>query len=210
MTPRRICPACSRRYAQLVDADCPICKGLGVLNLGAAALHHYDPAPVARAIEFYLESKARRTRAELPLGQHRDTLAEAVDELRLAGVLSDGTGIGPPARTPPPRDASSARIAELDSYRVARALGTPVSTPVVAALAAPPVDDLATLRPRNGHAPTGSLNGHRSALATIADPIDPLGPDTATIAADRYADGHRARVIAAAVPTAATRRSTRP
>lgn len=208
MTPRRTCPACSRRYAGLVTPDCPVCQGLGVLNLGAAALHHYDPAPIARAVELYLETQARRTRHELPLGQHRDTLATAVDELRLAGVLahpSDGTGT--PARTTPPADAASTRVAELDAYRVARALGTPVNTTVVAALAEGPVD-LVGLRPRDGHPPTGSANGHRSALATIADPIDPLGPDTAELRATRYAHDHAGHVIAAATPHAARRRAT--
>lgn len=210
MTPRRLCPACSRRYAQLVAPDCPVCQGLGVLNLGAAALAHYAAAPIARAVELYLEAHARTARTMLPLGQHRHTLEAAVDELRLAGVLASSHDTGPPARDPVPTDAASARVAELDSYRVARALGTPVTTITLATLAAPPVDDLADVRPRDGRPPTGSLAGHRSALATIADPIDPLGDDTATIHADRYADTHRANVIAAAVPTAANRRRARP
>lgn len=209
MTPRRTCPACARRYAALVSPDCPICHGIGVLNLGPAALHHHAPAPVSRAIELYLEATARRTRHELPLGQHTDALAAAVDDLRLAGIIatpSDGTGT--PARTPIPTDATSARVAELDAYRVAKALGTPVTTPTVNALAAPPVPDLAQVRPRNGHPPQGSANGHRSALATIADPLDPLGPDTATVHADRYADTHTARVLAAATPHAAHQKAT--
>lgn len=210
MTPRRVCPACQRRYAGLVAADCAVCQGLGVLNLGAAALAHYDAAPVARAVELYLEAHARRHRHELPLGQHRQGLESAVDELRIAGVLAAPHEGGTPARAPIPTDAASARVAELDSYRVARALGTPVTTIVVAALAAPPVDDLAQVRPRDGRAPTGSANGHRSALATAADPLDPLGDDTAVIAATRYADTHRANVIAAAVPVAANRRRATP
>ena len=205
--PRRTCPACARRYAGLVAPDCPVCRGLGVLSLGAPALHTYNPAPVARAVELYLEATAQRTRAELPLGQHREALEAAVDELRLAGVLaSTADAAGHPAHHPQPVDATSARVAELDAYRAVRSLGETPGPRVVNALRAPRVADLTEARPRDGRIPTASVTGDRSATATIADPIDPLGPDTAQLTAQRVAHDHRARVIAAATPQAATKR----
>jgi hypothetical protein len=209
MLPRRTCPACARRYAQLVAPDCPVCQGLGVLNLGPAATAHHTPAAVSRAVELYLEDTSRRTREELPLGQHRDALELAVDDLRLAGVLASPHDPAGPAEHPPaPRDRDAVRATELDAYRVARTvLATPVSVAAVTALAAPPVDQLEQLRPRDGRPPSGSAAGSRSALATIADPIDPLGEDTAVIEATRYADSHAARVLSAATPHAARRKA---
>ena len=207
MHPRRTCPACARRYAGLVAPDCPICQGLGVLSLGAAATATHTPAAVSRAIELYLETHAARQRNELPLGLHRDALADAVDELRLAGVLSSphdpaDTNTHPTAPTSP----DAIRPIELDAYRYARTtLNTTITTTAIHALAAPPTTDLTTVRPRNGP-PTGSANGHTSALATTADPIDPLSVDTAVITADRYADHYRARVIAEAIPHTLTAR----
>ena len=208
--PRRVCPACQRRYAGLIAPDCPICQGLGVLTLGAAALHHYEPPAVARSVELYLEAKARQSRTELPLGQHRQALEASVDELRVAGVLaSTADATGHPARNPVPPDASSARVAELDAYRATKALGASPDPAVLNALNAPELP-LEYARPRDGRPPQASANGHPSAIATIADPIDPLGPNTGELDLDRAAHTHRARVIAASVPTAATRRRSRP
>lgn len=205
--PRRTCPACARRYAGLVDPDCPVCQGLGVLNLGAAALHNFDPAPVARAVELYIETRAQRVRQELPLGQHRDALEAAVDELRLAGVLSStADASGRPAHARQPVDSASARVAELDAYRAARTLGTPVSTRVTRSLDAPLIP-LEAARPRDGRPPQASATGHRSATATIADPIDPIGPDSGELELALRTATHSARVIAAAVPLAALKRS---
>jgi hypothetical protein len=211
--PRRTCPACSRRYAGLIAPDCPICQGLGVLTLGAAALHHFEPAAIARAIELYLEAKARQSRHELPLGSHRQALEAHVDELRVAGVLATtADGAGHPARNPVPPDASSARVAELDAYRATRSLGATPDTAVLNALNAlnAPELPLDRARPRDGRPPQASATGHPSAIATIADPIDPLGPNTGEIAIQRDAHTHRARVIAASIPAAATRRRNRP
>lgn len=209
MLPRRTCPACARRYAQLVAPDCPVCQGLGVLNLGPAALAHHTPAAVSRAVELHLEGTSRRTQGELPLGQHRDALEAAVDELRLAGVLASPHDTAPTDTVPDvPETFAEVVDAELAGRRASRdVLGTPVTRPIVDALAADPVADVTDLRPRTGRPPTGSAGGHRSALATIADPIDPLGPDTAVIQTTRYADTHRARVIAAATPHAARRKA---
>lgn len=209
--PRRTCPACTRRYAGLIASDCPVCKGLGTLALGAAILHHYDPAPAARAIELYLEATAQRVRLELPLGQHRDALEAAVDDLRHAGVLaSTADAAGHPARTRTTNiDDTATTVSELDAYRATRTLGATATTDTITALTATPIP-LTNARPRDGRPPQASATGHPSALATITDPIDPLGPDAAELDLNLYRQDHTANVIATAVPTASHRRRHRP
>jgi hypothetical protein len=86
----RTCPACQRRYAGLVDPDCVICRGAGVLRLGHAGLHKNDPAVVARAIEGYLEAYLRAVDQMLPIGNAKlEALANAVSELVHAGLILD-------------------------------------------------------------------------------------------------------------------------
>lgn len=86
----RTCPACQRRYAGLVDPECVICQGAGVLRLGPAALHKNEPAVVARAIEGYLEAYLRSVDQMLPIGNPKlEALGNAVSELVHAGLLAD-------------------------------------------------------------------------------------------------------------------------
>lgn len=209
--PRRTCPACARRYAGLVDPECPICHGLGVLTLGAGALHHYDPPAVARSVELYLEHAAQHARATLPLAGWRFTLEAAADQLRHAGILAaHSDDAGTPAHDPRPADPAAAPVVELDAHRATRQLThTPVTAAVLNGLAAPPLTTLTPdVRPREAP-PTASANGHRSSIAVIADPIDPLGPDTAALNVTRRGTDHRGTVIAASVnPT--VRRKARP
>lgn len=210
--PRRLCPACQRRYAGLVAHDCPVCAGTGVLALGAAALHHYDTAAVARAVDLYLEHAAQEATTRLPLGDRRQFLEAAVDELRTAGVLaSTADAAGRPARTPSPGDAGSVRVAELEAHRVTRALGRPPTPRVAAALAARPDPALpgVTARRNRGEVPHVSSTGHPAAVPTIADPIDPLGDDVAVLVSRRRNTDHLATVIATAVPKAARDRRRR-
>lgn len=210
--PRRVCPACQRRYAGLIAPDCIICQGAGVLTLGAAALHHYDPAPIARAIELYLETHAHDARQTLPLGNHPAHLEAAVDNLRAAGVLaSTADATGTPARTTrAPHDANSHTVTDHTAHQATIHLtGTHPHPTAPHTLNAPPIP-LHTARPRDGRIPQASATGHPSPLATITNPIDPLGPDTTTLDNQHAATNHRARVIAQAIPTAATRRSNRP
>lgn len=205
--PRRTCPACARRYAGLVSADCPICRGLGVLPLGAAALHAFEPDAVARAVELYLEHAAQAATERLDLGDRRDALEVATDELRAAGVLaSSAAGVGTPAHPSGPGGATSPGVVEVDARRLAHAAGRTLKGGEDVTLALPPLTDLQGHRYRDGRTPTASANGHRAALAVIADPIDPLGPDVAELAADRFATDHQAEVIAQATPHAAHQR----
>lgn len=206
--PRRTCPACARRYAGLIAADCPVCSGLGVLTLGAAALHHHEAPAVARAVELYLEHHAGRTADTLPLGQHRPALRAAVDELRVAGVLAssaDATG----ERAHQPRTVvSPPRVVELDAHRLAKQLGAATTITLLEALKAGP-GPLARARPSYLADPATwtSANGHRAHLSRVADPVDPLGPDGQELEHTRGAHTHAATVIAAAVPTVVRRRT---
>lgn len=208
--PRRLCPACARRYAGLVAHDCPVCAGRGVLTLGAAALHHYDTPAVARAVDLFLEHAAQQATHHLPLSDRRSALEAATDDLRVAGVLSStADASGTPARAPGPTDTASARVTELNAHRLTRDLGRPPTPRVAAALTSRPDPALTDARPRDGRPPQASAQGHRAALATIADPIDPLGPDVAVLVSTRRNTDHTATVIATAVPKAARDRRKR-
>lgn len=207
LAPRRTCPACSRRYAGLVADECPVCQGLGVLALGAAALHHYEAPAVARAAELYLEHAAQEATRTLTLGDRRQALEAATDELRVAGVLAGPMDTYTRAPVHVSADVEATDTLERRAVDQARQLGRQPTRLVVAALAAKPVPDLAPHRPRNGNVPTASLNGHLAAVAVIADPIDPIGPDVAQLEERQRVDNYRARVIAAAVPQAAKLRA---
>ncbi|WP_141658821.1 hypothetical protein [Carbonactinospora thermoautotrophica] len=197
---RRCCPACVRRYAALVAPDCPVCKGVGVLGLGAAALHHYEPAVVARAVEFYLEAKAREAAEQLPLGApRREALAAATDELRYAGVIADPLVSGDPARhRADAPEGTARRVTDAEAARLAYLTGATPSPVDQANLDRPPIlygpDD----RPLARSLPVVSAAGSPTFLARAADPADPLG-DTRAAVYERRARDWRANVVAAAV-----------
>jgi len=206
--PRRTCPACQRRYAGLIDPACPVCAGLGVLTLGAAALHHHEAPAVARAVELYLEHHAAQAAGTLPLGQHRPHLEATVAELRVAGVLAstaDATG----ERAHQPRTlVSPPRVVELDAHRLAKQLGATTTITLLEALRAGP-GPLARARPSYLAHPSEwtSANGHRAHLARVADPVDPLGPDGQELEHTRTAHNHTATVLVTAVPSVVRRRT---
>lgn len=207
--PRRLCPACARRYAGLVAHDCPVCAGRGVLTLGAAALHHYDTPAVARAVDLFLEHAAQQATQHLPLSDRRSALEAATDDLRVAGVLSStADASGTPARTPGPTDTASARVTELNAHRLTRDLGRPPTPRVAAALTSRPDPALTDVRATRlrGLVPQVSATGNRSAVATIADPIAVLGPDVSVLQSDQRSTDHAARTIAQAVPETLKRR----
>jgi hypothetical protein len=197
---RRTCPACTRRYAGLIDPDCAVCSGLGVLGLGPAALHKDEPATVARAIEIYLEARSRDAAGKLPLGEsRRDVLAAATDELRVAGVIADTLALGTPARDRPDAPEGPARrISDSEGSRLAWLHGANPSASDQANLDAAPtvygIDD----RPLAQGLPVVSSAGSPAFLAKAADPADPLG-DTRQATYGRLRTERRADVVAAAV-----------
>ena len=207
---RRTCPACARRYAGLVDPQCLVCWGLGVVGLGTAALHVDEPATVARAIEIYLESKARESEVSHPIGEpRREALAAAVDELRIAGVIADTVQLGTPANSRQDAPEGTARrVNDSEGARLAWLHGGRSRPSDMANLDAPPVVYGIDDRPLVHSLPRVSAAGSQSALAKVADPADPLG-DTRAAAYTREARERRAGVMAAAVGRVQTIRARR-
>lgn len=205
---RRTCPACSKRYAQLVTPDCPVCEGVGVLGLHPVALAPVglkptDPAVVSRAVELYLEAAAAHAADTIPPGDgrgRRQALAAAAERLRTARIV--GPPLGLPERdghwTPEypdekvTTDKDAAKVAALHGQHPTPADGARVD-------AAPRIPD-PDARPRAmGQLPDTSMEGYPSHLVQAADPIDPLGPDNQVLAFQRQNRDRRAQVIAQAV-----------
>jgi hypothetical protein len=199
-TSRRTCPACSRRYAGLIDPDCVVCWGVGVVGLGPAALHRCEPAVVARAIELHLEAASRAAAEDLPLGDaRREALAAAVDELRVAGVIADPLAHGAPANSRPDAPEGAARrVTDSEASRLAYLVGARPRPCDPANLDAEAIEYGLDDRPLARSLPVVSAGGAPSFLAKAADPADPLG-DTRRQVYARNATDRRATVIAAAV-----------
>lgn len=104
-TPRITCPACSKRFATLVDPACRLCAGLGTLTLGAAALHHHGPWATALAVQLFIEAAAREAASQLPYADRPHSLDQAVTDLQAAGALARPTD-RPATPTGTPRPAT--------------------------------------------------------------------------------------------------------
>lgn len=201
---RRTCPVCPRRYAGLVDADCPVCQGVGVLALGAAALYRADAAAVARAVEFYLEAATREAAGQYPPGElRRDCLALAADRLRVAGLIGDPIGVADPEDHHDDTEGPARRIADYEAARLVAEVGGEVRPQDRANLDAEQVlygpDD----RPRAaGLLPRVSADGWPSQAAMAADPVDALGPSTRAQVYARQTKDRAATVLVAAVDRA--------
>ena len=209
---RRTCPACQRRYAGLVDPACAVCGGFGVLHLGAAALHDADPPVVARAIGLYLEGKARAAHDTYPIGPGRTVaLADAVTDLRLAGILTPVPPGRPPEFAEPTPDTlyPATRAADAEAYALARAAGAHLTPATAANLDAEPILYGTEDRPlATGLLPTVSAAGSPSCIARTADPKDALGSTRADTYARLVCD-RKATVMAGAVDRTVTMRARR-
>jgi hypothetical protein len=192
---RRACPACLRRYAGVIAPDCPVCRGLGTITLGAAALASADPRAVARAIELYLETAARRARETLPVAQLREALTAAVDDLRHAGVIAGRDAGHEPSVQHPPAPVAP-HVAEQQAVTLARGLGEPVAERDRAALIPAAVAPIRLARPeRTTPIPVLSAAGARSSDERAADVIDQA---VAQLAAKRRRAAQRDRTTATA------------
>jgi hypothetical protein len=191
----RCCPACSKRHAQLISTNCPVCGGYGTVTLGAAALSLHEPATVALAVEISIEAVARQVDQSTTLSDDRTgPIREAITLLTDAGIIEHaGT------RKTSHRPRHLAVVPDLPVVEVA-ATFVPTVQPIDAVLALAPAYEYADHeRPNARGLPIMSAAGHPSHTARIADPMTP-GNDTAATARQRRQQARAAGILVEAAP----------
>lgn len=191
----RCCPACSKRHAQLVNLNCPVCDGYGTITLGAAALSMHEPATVSLAVEISIEAAARTIDTALTLSDDRTSpLRAAVQLLAGAGIVDDHARRSSHRTRHLRLVVDNAPAVELATETV------PTVTPRDATLAlAPAYQYQQHERPNARGLPIMSAAGHPSHTARIADPMTP-GNDTAATAAERRQQARAAGILVEAAP----------
>lgn len=197
-----VCPACARRWAGVIADDCPVCAGLGVVNLGAAATHKHGPAPAALAVAYYLEARARDAAGRLAYAEHPAALEAAVAELRAAGVLAAAAG-KTRAVNPPTAQKAVAAAVQLTLEWGMKAAPTDAQR-----LHGKRRPRLAGCRDNKACLPAVSANGHASHLARAADQLPLDAVDVWHVDRQHQAEAWEGRVLAAATPLVARRRAT--
>lgn len=199
----RVCPGCARRDTMLVDPDCPICDGTGVLHL--VPLVKYSDEVIADAVEYALEAAARDVQARNPAsvitGEAQQALRGTVAALRAVKVIAPAPV---PRERPAPRPSGARERHEL-ATRLAGTAGVRPSVSDAQVLAAPPVDWWRVTRPLDrGGIPGFSAAGYVCAIARAVDPYDPLRRDPRADSAARVKRRREAESLALfAVDTAA-------
>lgn len=168
MYSRQLCPACSYRENHLIDTDCIVCDGIGILYLGDAALTCYPAEIVAQAVTITLEAAARLGDTAGTLSDDRQAkLREALTRLRTAGILDAET-----------TTLSRAMASKTGTGRPAVALASEIiQDPIIG------LDELLPQaqrfhydeqdKPGRRGTPLLSADGHPSHLARVCDPRDP-------------------------------------
>ncbi|ALF01276.1 hypothetical protein FDH47_gp65 [Arthrobacter phage Brent] len=193
MDEMRACPACIKRYAQLIDPACPVCLGAGVLRLGPAALALHEPAVVSQAVAIALEAEARDIDLKLTLSDDRTTpLRNTVKQLIDAGILAYGIKIPTAVHKPVDKSETPEELAA----RLTEVIIVDVDAKLINA---PTYEYRADERPNARGLPLLSANGHPSHLARVADPAEP-GESTAERVVSRGVQARRARVLVEAMP----------
>lgn len=209
---KRACPACAARYAQLIDPDCPVCRGAGTLVLGAAALSMYPPEVVSMAVSLALEAVARVTDQRLTLSEDRTgPVREAVAQLVAGGALARPEPPAPRPTTvlPRRRDDQGRYTFETDPAALAEEyVDQPVLPFDLAVTTAGRYNYLEEDRPNARGLPLLSANGDPSHLARICDPEEP-GAATWSKVRQQRRDLSHAEALRAAVPEAARLRTHR-
>jgi hypothetical protein len=196
----RCCPACSKRHAQLVNVNCPVCKGFGTVTLGAAALSLHEPATVATAVEIAIEAAARTIDNTLTLSDDRHAPLRNVMTMLCDSGIVDHPGTRKTAHKP-----RHLRLVTDDTAAVeAAASYIPTVTPRDAVLALAPAYVYAEHeRPNARGLPILSAAGHPSHMARITDPMTP-GNDTAETGRQRRQQARSATILVAAAPKVIT------
>lgn len=211
---KRTCPACSTRYAGLVDPLCVICGGVGTLTLGDAALSIYEPEIVAQAVAIALEAVARKADETLTIGDDRAApVREAVADLVEAGVISAPDPPAPkprrPRNRPRKRDDAGRYVLEAQPSKLAEECVQVTIDDLDARLInADPYRYTEDDRPNARGLPLLSANGHPSHLARITDPEEPGNSTMATVRA-RQRERLHARALLSAVPAALQQKRSR-
>jgi hypothetical protein len=200
MSVTRCCPACSKKHAQLISPNCPVCQGYGTVTLGAAALSMHEPATVSTAVEIAIEAGARTIDTKLTLSDDRvDPLRLVMETLADAGIIGAPTA-GRSKALAPRRHLHAVPDDAVSSVQLA-AEYMPTVTARDAVLAAAPAYVYAEHeRPNARGLPVLSANGHPSHTARITDPMTP-GNDTAQTYRDRRSQARSAAILVDAAPT---------
>lgn len=213
---KRVCPACSRRTAELVDPDCVICLGDGFLTLHPAALSIYEPAVVSEAVAVALEGMARAVESGTTLSDDRRVaLGDRARQLAQARIIQV-PGMAPASPRPVPGDAPAPgkaprrkrrhniaagqlSLSESPALLVEALTGAPPAPYDAPVLNAPAHTYDATDRPLMRGLPVLSAAGHPSHLARIEDPQDSYA-STSQEAADRARRKRQATIVVATIP----------
>lgn len=194
----RCCPSCSKRHAQLINPNCPVCEGYGTITLGQAALSMHEPATVGLAVEIAIEAAARTIDTTLTLSDDRVApLRAVVGTLTGAGVL-DQPAVRRTTHKPRHLHLVADNVVEIATGYV------PTAQPIDRTLAAAaPYQYEASERPNARGLPILSANGHPSHTARLTDPMTP-GNDTAATAAERRLQARSAAILVEAAPRVVT------
>lgn len=185
---KRLCPACLTRRARIVSENCPVCRGAGVLTLGAEAVAEHGPEAVSRAVSIALEAVAREV--DKP-GEERGAM---IARILAAGRALEVAGLTAwrntrRSKTSAPRGSSPASLAH-------HALGVTVQPQDWILPEAPAYRYAAAERPGARGLPVLSDDGHPSHLARVCDPADPLDTTTTQDVYRRASDHRRAVILA--------------
>ncbi len=213
---KRVCPACARRTAELIDPECVVCQGDGFLTLHPAALSIYEPAVVSEAVAVALEGMARLVESTTTLSDdRRRALGDRARQLTRARIIQEPGTPGTPRATPgdapaPPVNAPRRKrrhtiaagqlsFSESPALLVEALTGQAPTVYDGPVLNAPAHEYDATDRPLMRGLPLLSAAGHPSHLARIEDPQDSYA-STSLEATDRARRKRQATIVVATIP----------
>lgn len=219
---RIVCPACARRTDEIVELDCAVCAGAGILRLHPAAVEMYTIRVVAQAVRVALEAAARVIDdGTLLSAPQADLLADKVADLVTGRLIYfpeetvSAVDRPEPVLAPviPIRRARRGKLTPAPDQPKLTEWLTPVelaaehgATALDAALVhAEPISYTSEDRPLMRGLPVVSAAGHPSSLARICDPVDQLLSTRTTVTSNQTV-ARQATVLVTALPKAVKRR----